>query len=108
MTEDKRTIHIQTVTITFAAEDKNIENLDALNERIEQFVRDDIVRENDETGLYDGVTLVADSKHQDITGTPEDLYALAEEVEAQLDEDYVKTDDGYALPVPKGGKEWLN
>lgn len=107
MTDEKRTIHIQTVTLMFACEDEAVENLDNLNERIKRFVQQDVILENELTQNFDGVTLVADSKHADLVGTIEDFEALAAQLEDD-DDDEVLSDDGLRMPLPKQGKEYLN
>lgn len=106
--DEKKTLHIQTVTLTFAANDENIRNLDALNERIKKFVQQDIVEENQEHSLFDGVTLVADSRHDDMVGTLDEFAELADAI-ANYDEfGSVESDDGLRLPPPPQGKEYLN
>ena len=104
---DEKVLHIQTVTLSFAAEDDAIENLDNLNERIRLFITEDIVTENERTKAFDGVVLVADSKHTDLVGTLEEWQRLTDEL-MESDEESVMGDDGLKIPLPKTEKGYLN
>jgi len=107
MSDDKvYTMHVQTVVLTFACEDAAIDRLDALNSRIKTFILEDIVKENDIDGRYDGVTLAAESSHDDVVGTAEDFQEMAGLLG---DDDSLVTEQGIRLPKqPTKGKELLN
>jgi hypothetical protein len=102
---EKRTIHVQTITLTIVAIDDDIDALDAANERIKKFIQSDLPTENDiMSGPYDGLILVADGKHEDVVGTMEEFEAWA----AEDDEGTVNDGEGLVIPMPQTGKEWLN
>lgn len=109
MTDDKRTVHVQRITVNITAADENVLALDALNERIKRFFSEDIVAENDLDRRYDGIAYTVDAQHFDVAGTDDEW----DEMERQLNEAGVpdpgfKVPDSYDLPDSEDAIQFIN